>query len=254
MIPAVAAVFGLVIGSFLNVVIARVPAKRSVVNPPSACPGCDHQLTARDLVPVFSWLLLRGRCRHCSMRISARYPLVELLTAVLFGLVAWRIGERWELFAYLVFVAFLVALAGIDFDTKTLPRTLVFAAGLAGVVLLSVASLITDDVRRLGWAAIGGVAVYAVFRLIYAIVPHGFGFGDVRLGSVLGWHLGWLGLSYVPVGIYAGFVLGAVVGVGMMIARRAERRTALPFGPFLAAGTLLVILLGGTTVDTLWPL
>jgi leader peptidase (prepilin peptidase) / N-methyltransferase len=247
-------VLGLLIGSFLNVVIYRVPARRSVVEPPSACPSCDTRLTALDLVPVLSWLALRGRCRHCSASISSRYPMVELITAVLFALVAWRIGATWSLPAYLVFTAFLVALSGIDIDTKTLPNRLVYPAVYVGLVLLVAAALVDGEPKRLIWGAIGSVGVLLVFRLIHAISPNGFGFGDVRLGALLGWHLGWLGLAYVPVGIYAGFVLGAAVGVAMLIVRRAGRRTAIPFGPFLAAGSLLVIVAGRPFVDTVWPL
>jgi leader peptidase (prepilin peptidase) / N-methyltransferase len=247
-------VLGLVIGSFLNVVIYRVPARRSVVEPPSACPSCETRLTALDLVPVFSWLALRGKCRHCSAPISSRYPLVELITATLFGLVAWRIGATWSLPAYLVFTAFLVALSGIDIDTKTLPNRLVYPAVGVGLVLLAVASLVDGEPRRMLWGAIGSLSVLVVFRLIHAVSPNGFGFGDVRLGALLGGHLGWLGLAYVPVGIYAGFVLGAVVGVGMMIGRRAGRRSAIPFGPFLAAGSLLAIVAGSSFVNTVWPL
>jgi leader peptidase (prepilin peptidase) / N-methyltransferase len=246
-------VLGLVIGSFLNVVIYRVPARRSVVEPPSACPSCETRLTALDLVPVLSWVALRGKCRHCEASISSRYPIVELITAVLFGLVAWRIGATWSLPAYLVFTAFLIALSGIDIDTKTLPNRLVYPSAAAGLVLLAVASLVDGEPRRLVWAAVGALSVLAVFRLIHAVSPNGFGFGDVRLGAVLGGHLGWLGLAYVPVGIYAGFVLGAGVGLAMMIGRRAGRRTALPFGPFLAAGSLLAIVAGSSFVDTVWP-
>ena len=247
-------VLGLLVGSFLNVVIYRVPARVSIVAPPSACPACHTQLGPIDLVPVLSWVFLRGRCRTCDAPISARYPMVELLTAVLFGVVAWRIGVSWALPAYLVFTAFLIALSGIDVDTKTLPNRVVYPSLFAGLALLAVAAVLVDEPRRLWWAAVGAAAVFAVFRVIHSVSPNGFGFGDVRLGAVLGWHLGWLGLAYVPVGIYAGFVLGAAVGLVLMIARRAGRRSALPFGPFLAAGSLLVIVAGRSFVDTVWPL
>jgi leader peptidase (prepilin peptidase) / N-methyltransferase len=248
------AVIGLMIGSFLNVVVYRVPAGRSIVQPPSACASCDTRLTVLDLVPVLSWVALRGRCRHCGAAVSARYAMVELLTCSLFALTAWRIGWTWALPAYLVFAAFLVVLSFIDLDTQLLPRKLVYAAGACGLVSLIAAALLDDQPERIQWAAIGAAGVLVAFLAIYAAAKGGFGFGDVRLGAVLGWYLGWQGLPFAPVGIFAGFLLGSVVGVALMASGRAGRRTALPFGPFLAAGALVVLLAGRPFVDTVWPL
>ncbi len=249
-VPLVGA--GAISGSFLNVVIHRVPAKESIVLPPSHCPRCDTHLAPGDLIPVVSWILLGGKCRYCDAPISRRYPFVEALTAGLFALVGWRIGLSAALPAFLVLVAFLVALAAIDIDTTTLPRTLVYGSAASGTVLLGLASLVGDEWRRMGWAAIGAASVYVVFRVIHAVARGGFGYGDVRLGALLGGHLGWLGLAYVPIGIFMGFVLGSVVGVALMVSARADRRTALPFGPFLAAGAVLTIAAGPTFVDALW--
>lgn len=249
-VPLVGA--GAISGSFLNVVIHRVPAKESIVLPPSHCPTCHTHLAPADLVPIVSWLLLGGRCRYCETPISSRYPMVEALTGILFAVVGWRIGWTAALPAYLVLVGFLVALAAIDIDTTTLPRRLIHACAAAGTVLLGVASAVGDDWRRMGWAAIGAAGVYATFRIIHAAARGGFGYGDVRLGALLGGYLGWLGLSYVPVGIFLGFVLGSVVGVALMVGAKADRRTALPFGPFLAAGALVTIAAGPTLVDALW--
>lgn len=245
---------GLLIGSFLNVVILRVPAGRSVVRPPSSCGACGAQLTARDLVPVLSWAVLRGRCRHCGVGVPARYAVVELVTAVCFALTAWRIGLAWSLPAYLVLAAFLVVLSFIDLDTHLLPRRIVYAAGATGVATLAVAAILDEQPERLQWAAIGAIGVLIVFVVIYTAARGGFGFGDVRLGAVLGWYLGWQGLAYAPVGIFLGFALGATVGSALMVLGRAGRRTAVPFGPFLAGGALLAIVAGQPLVDRVWPL
>ena len=247
-------VFGLLIGSFLNVVIHRVPAGRSVVAPPSACGACETRLTAVDLVPVLSWLALRGRCRHCAAPVSARYAVVELMTGACFALTAWRIGATWALPAYLLLAAFLVVLSFIDLDTQLLPRRIVYAAGICGIATLALAAFLDDQPERLRWAAIGAAGALAAFLAIYAAARGGFGFGDVRLGAVLGWYLGWQGLPFAPVGIFLGFLLGAAVGLVLMTVGKAGRRTAVPFGPFLAGGAFLAIIAGRPFVDRMWPL
>jgi leader peptidase (prepilin peptidase) / N-methyltransferase len=248
------AVFGLAVGSFLNVVIYRVPAKLSVVQPPSRCPSCETQLGPRELVPVLSWVALKARCRHCATHISARYPVVELLTGALFLLVGWRIGWNPELPAYIALTALLVALSGIDFDTKTLPRQLIYLAGGLGITGLVPAAFLRDEPQRLWWAAVGALGALAAFWLLYEIAKGGFGFGDVRLACVLGLYLGWLGLPFVPVGLFLGFCYGSIIGVGLMIGGKAGRRTAVPFGPFMAMGALTVVLTGRPFVDRLWPI
>jgi leader peptidase (prepilin peptidase)/N-methyltransferase len=249
-VPLVGA--GAISGSFLNVVIHRVPAKESIVLPPSHCPRCETHLAPADLVPIVSWLVLGGKCRYCAAPISRRYPFVEALTAALFAVIGVRVGWSPELPAYLVLVGFLVALGAIDIDTTTLPRRLIYAGSATGTVMLGVASAVLGEWHRMRWAAIGAAGVYVAFRIIHAAARGGFGYGDVRLGAMLGGYLGWLGLSYVPVGIFAGFVLGSIVGVALMVGAKADRRTALPFGPFLAGGALLTIAAGPSFVDAVW--
>lgn len=243
---------GAVAGSFFNVVIHRVPSKQSVVAPRSHCPNCATPLGALDLVPVLSWVVLRGRCRHCAAPISARYPIVEVLSAGLFALVGWRVGLVPALPAYLLLTGFLVVLSAIDIDTTTLPRRLIYLCSALGAVLLLIATAVDDSWHRLRWAAIGAFGTYVAFRALHAAARGGLGYGDVRLAAMLGGYLGWRGMAYVPVGIFAGFVLGAAVGVVLLLAQRASRRTALPFGPFLAAGALLTIVAGTSFVDALW--
>ena len=243
------AFLGLLIGSFLNVVIYRVPAGLSIVRPPSHCPGCGAEISPRDNIPVLSWLILRGHCRHCHEPISVRYPFVELLTAVLFGLMAWRFGLSWELPAYLYFAAVGLTLAAIDLDTKKLPNVLTLPSYVVGGVLLLIPAIVDhrwDDYLR----AIAGAAVlFAFYFLLAFIYPAGMGFGDVKLAGVLGLYLGWLGWGALILGGFLGFLFGAVIGVAMMAGGRAGRRTALPFGPFMVAGALVAIMIAEPVVN-----
>ena len=214
---------GLLIGSFLNVVIWRVPRGESVVRPSSACPGCDAQIRPRDNVPVLSWLILRGRCRDCGTGISARYPLVEGLTAALFAVMALRFGASPELPAYLYLAAVGVALALIDIDVKRLPNAIVLPSYLVAGVLLGVAALVEGDGQSLLRAAFGGAALYAVYFAICFAYPAGMGFGDVKLAGVLGLYLGWLGWDVWFVGLLLGFFLGGFFGIGVVLVRKGGR-------------------------------
>jgi leader peptidase (prepilin peptidase)/N-methyltransferase len=239
-----AGVLGLVIGSFLNVVIWRVPRGESVVRPPSHCPGCDREITARDNVPVLSWLLLRGRCRHCGTPISVRYPAVELATAVLFAVVAYRIGPAAELPAYLYLTAVGVALAVIDLDHRRLPNALTLPSYLVVGALLTVASAVTGDWWALVRAGVAMAAWYCVLFALAVAVPRGMGFGDVKLAGMLGLALGWLGWGEAVVGFFLGFGYGALVSVALIALGRAGRKSTVPFGPFLVAGALTAVLYG----------
>jgi leader peptidase (prepilin peptidase)/N-methyltransferase len=248
-LPALCALFGLTVGSFLNVVVHRVPQHRSVVSPPSACPGCGTVLAGRDLVPVVSWLALRGRCRSCHAPVSARYPLVEALTAGLWLAVALRFGVSWTLPAELVFVSGLVALAAVDLEHYLLPKAVVYPTlALVGAGLVAAAAA-TGRWERLGVAAACGVAAFLVLFAIHASNPAWMGFGDVRLAGVLGVALGWIGPWYPVVGFMAANLLGAAVGVVLVAAGRAGRKTALPYGVFLAAGSVVAILSGAPIVS-----
>ena len=243
------ALFGLLIGSFLNVVIWRVPRQESIVRPPSHCPGCDGEIAPYDNVPVVSWLVLRGRCRRCGIRISARYPLVELACAGLWVAMALRFGATWELPAYLVLVSGLLALSLIDFDTFLLPDRIVYPLSATLVVLFGLAAILDDAGSDLVRALLGGLAAFAFFLTVHLIAPRGMGFGDVKLSFSLGRARGWLSWGSVFVGLFLGFLLGAVIGVLLIATGLRTRRDHVPFGPFLAAGTMLAILFGQSLLD-----
>jgi leader peptidase (prepilin peptidase)/N-methyltransferase len=240
----VCALLGLAVGSFLNVVIYRVPRKESIVRPRSACPSCGHPIAERDNIPVVSWLILRGHCRHCGSTISARYPLVESLTAVLFVIAALRFGRDWVLPAYLVLLAALLALACTDLEKFLLPKRIIYPALAMVGGLLVVAAVATGDWHKLGTAAASGAVAFALFFTINFINPKWMAFGDVRLSLLIGVGLGWLGPGTALLGFFLGFLLGAVIGVALILIKRINRKAPIPFGVFLAAGAALAIYLG----------
>ena len=239
---------GLAIGSFLNVVIYRVPIGKSVVSPPSACPSCGTEIAPWDNIPVLSWLILRGRCRRCKARISVRYPLVEATTGLLFLLIAVRFGASWSLPAELAFTAGLLALAAVDLERYLLPRVILYpTAGMVGALLL-LAAAVKGQWHRLGVAVLCAAVAFGVFFAINFVKPAWMGFGDVRLAGLIGLALGWLGAWTVVVGFMIANLLGAVVGIGLMAIGRASRRTALPYGVFLAAGSILAVLVAAPVI------
>jgi leader peptidase (prepilin peptidase) / N-methyltransferase len=243
------ALIGLLIGSFLNVVIWRVPRGESVISPASHCPSCDQPIRSWDNVPVLSWLVLGGRCRHCQSRISGRYPLVEMATGAVFAVLTWRIGLEPELPAFLYLGAIGVALWMIDLDVKRLPNAIVLPSYAVAGLLLGAAALAAGEWAGFLRAGIAGVALFSFYFLLALVYPAGMGFGDVKLAGVLGIYLGWLGWAEVIVGGFLGFLFGGVVGVGLMVVRRAGRKSQIPFGPFMLAGALTAILWGGALAD-----
>lgn len=243
------ALYGLLFGSFLTVVVDRVPRSVSIVQPGSACGNCGLRLGVRDLVPVFSWLALRGKCRQCHTSIGIEPLVLEVSTSLLFGLMAWHFGWSWRLPAYCVLMAGLVALSWIDLHTKRLPREITYWTAGIGIPLLCVAALVEHQPKRIWMMALGAAIALAVMALIYALSRGGMGDGDVRLSPLLGAYLGFLNPGLAPVGLFFGFVAGAVVGVIILIAHKGDRRTAVPFGPFLALGTVVAFFAGQSYID-----
>jgi leader peptidase (prepilin peptidase)/N-methyltransferase len=242
-------VLGLLVGSFLNVVVWRVPRAESIVRPGSQCPACGHPVRARDNVPVVSYVLLRGRCRDCQADISARYPLVEVGTALVFGVLAWRIGADAALPAFLYLGAVGVALALIDTDVHRLPNAIVLPSYVVGGALLGIAALAEQDWHAALRAVIGCAALFGLYFLLALVYPSGMGFGDVKLAGVLGMYLGWLGYAELAVGGFLGFLFGGVLGGALMMVGRAGRKTKIPFGPFMLLGAFVAVLCGDTLGD-----
>lgn len=239
-----AAVLGLLVGSFLNVVAWRVPRKESVLRPASRCPACAAPVRRRDNVPVLSWLLLRGRCRDCGAPISRRYPAVELVTAAVFAGLAAHLGPDAALPAFLYLAAVGILLALIDLDTHRLPDVLTLPSYAVGVVLLAAAAIAQGSAAPLLRALLGMAVLFGLYFTLVFAYPAGMGFGDVKLAGVLGLYLGWLGWGPVAVGTFAAFVLGGVTGLVLMALGRAGRKSAIPFGPFMLAGALVGVFAG----------
>jgi leader peptidase (prepilin peptidase)/N-methyltransferase len=236
-----AGVLGAAIGSFLNVVVHRVPRGESIVAPRSRCPECGTTLTALDNIPIVSWLALRGRCRSCGTRISPRYPAVELLTAAVFAIVVAIRGFDEDLLLELPFVAVLIALAAIDLEHRILPNAIVYPAAVYGVAATAVV-----DVSDLPEHLIAGAGAFTFLLLAALAYPAGMGMGDVKLGGAMGL---FLGLSIIPAMLVA-FLAGTLVGVGMMAREGlSARKKGVPFGVFLALGGVVGVLAGPELID-----
>jgi leader peptidase (prepilin peptidase)/N-methyltransferase len=239
---ALAGAFGLIVGSFLNVVAYRLPRGESIVFPGSHCPSCDTPIKAYDNVPVLSWLVLRGRCRSCRKSISARYPIVEAATAALLVAVVLAKGADSDAWLGLAFVILLVPVTLIDLDHRIIPNTLMLVGTVAsvGILLLTDPGALTEHL--IAAAAAGG------FLLIAALAyPAGMGMGDVKLAAVMGLFLG----RDVGPAMLVALVAGSVVGA-LIIARKGAkegRKTAIPFGPYLAFGGLVGLFAGDAMVD-----
>jgi leader peptidase (prepilin peptidase)/N-methyltransferase len=237
-------VLGLAIGSFLNVVIYRIPIHESIIKPRSACPSCHASILERDNVPIVSWLLLHGKCRSCSNPISVRYPLVEFTCAVLFVGVAAREGFNWDVPALLIFVAGLLALASIDLEKLILPRSIVYSTLAMLIIALVLDSGATHQWRRLLIAGLCAAVWFTGFFILNLVEPRYLGFGDVRFALVLGLGLGWLGIRYVILGFFAGNFLGAIIGLALIAIKKRTKDQPVPYGVYLSLGSALAIFAG----------
>lgn len=235
-----AGVFGLAIGSFLNVVVYRLPRGQSLVTPPSRCPKCGYALQWYDNVPVLGWLMLGGRCRQCRTTISPQYPIVEFITGALFVLVAWATPDVPLMVSRLTLVCILIALFGIDLEHQILPNTITLPGIAIGLIFSAVAAPGWKD-AVLG-VLLGGGLLYGIAAAYYLVRrEEGLGMGDVKMLAMIGAFLGW---KAVLVTLVLSSFSGAIVGVGLIAAQRGGMRVALPFGTFLALGALAAMLVG----------
>jgi leader peptidase (prepilin peptidase)/N-methyltransferase len=260
---AVAGLFGLMVGSFLNVVIHRLPkmmeqdwqcqcAELRGESPPvaepltlaiprSRCPNCGHQITALENIPILSWLMLRGKCSGCSAPISMRYPVVEAVTGILTAFAAWHVGFGWSAAGAILFVWAMVALTGIDFDTQLLPDSITLP-----LVWLGLLFNLSGTYTSLSSAVIGAVAGYLSLWSVYwgfklTTGKEGMGFGDFKLLAAIG---AWLGWQMLPLTILLSSFVGAIVGIGLIVLAKRGRNVPIPFGPYLAAAGLIALFWG----------
>ena len=251
-----AGVLGTIIGSFLNVVVWRLPRGESLSHPGSACPKCGHPIRWWDNIPVASWLALRGKCRDCSALISTRYPAVEAFTGLFFAGIAWWILAGGlpvtddlpvilATAAFLYLAAISVALALIDLDVHRLPNKIVLPAYIVGLVLLGSSSILAGDFDQLIRTVIGGAVLFVAYFVMAIAYPAGMGFGDVKLAGVLGLYLAWLGWGELAVGAFAAFVLGGVFSLVLLLLKKVSRKSGIPFGPWMLAGAWVGTFAGG---------
>ncbi len=262
---------GLMIGSFLNVVIYRLPimleqdwkqqcseimnlepveekAKFNLLTPPSNCPSCGHRITAMQNIPILSYLLLRGKCADCSTRISPRYPAIELLTGIVSVLVVWRFGFTLEALAALFLSWTLIALSGIDLDHKLLPDSLTLLLLWTGLLISLASSLVSAETLfvypadSIAGAVIGYLALWSVYQLFLLITgKEGMGYGDFKLLAALG---AWLGFQQLPLVIFFSALVGALAGIVMIVALGRDRQIPIPYGPYLAAAGWVALMWG----------
>jgi leader peptidase (prepilin peptidase)/N-methyltransferase len=258
LIATVAGVFGLLIGSFLNVVIYRVPIGMSIVRPASSCPNCGSGIHAYDNIPVFAWLALRGKCRNCSAPISARYPLVELGTGLFFFVVSLplaaqlaatqpnvnEIASGIALAAFLYLAAISVALSFIDIEHHRLPNSIVLPSYAVAVVLLATSCILVGDYSALLRAGIGMAAMGIGYFALALLWKGGMGLGDVKLAGVLGIYLGYTGWGSLAVGSLSAFFLGGIFGLVLILLHKTTRKSGIPFGPWMLLGAWVGILFG----------
>jgi len=258
-----AALFGLLIGSFLNVVVYRLPvmAQRELDNyiaheagkelphpdrfnlmvPRSACPHCGHRISALENIPVVSWLFLRGKCSACKAPISARYPIVEAVTGLLSAVLVWNLGSGWLGLAGLAFTYFLIAMTLIDYDTKTLPDDLTYPLLWLGLLINLNGTIVPLRDAVIG-AMAGYVSLWAVYWLFKLVTgKEGMGYGDFKLLAALG---AWMGWAMLPTIIILSSVVGAIVGISLIVFARRDRNNPIPFGPYLAAAGMIALLYG----------
>ncbi len=244
MLYVVVFLFGLVIGSFLNVCIYRIPRNLSIVFPSSKCPKCGAEIKAIDNIPLISYILLRGRCRSCKETISIRYPLVELLNGLCYVLVLWRYGLSPTAIVFMAYMSALIVITFVDIDFQIIPDVITIPGAF---ICLALGSLVVKDpflrVSMLGYKSslIGAALGFGLFYAIAILSRGGMGGGDIKMMAMVGALTGWKGVLLTT---FAGSLLGSVIGIALMALKGKGRKTKIPFGPFLAAGSAISVLFG----------
>ena len=233
--------FGLIIGSFLNVVIYRLPRGQSILYPPSTCPNCGQRLKPQHLIPVLSYLYLKGRCAYCGGKISFKYPLVELITAFIFSLVYLKFGLTTTALKYLLFFIFLIPLFFIDLENYLLPDKLTYPLFLAGVII----NLIT---RELSWKSLifGVITGFGLLLLLALISRGGMGGGDIKLAAGLG---AFLGFPFILETLFLAFFFGGITGIILLLTKKKVRGDMVPFGPFLIGAAFITVFWGEKIIN-----
>jgi prepilin signal peptidase PulO-like enzyme (type II secretory pathway) len=242
------AILGLVVGSFLNVCIDRLPQNKSIAYPPSHCEACQHKLAVKDLIPVFSYLRLRGRCRYCQASIPRKLMWVELATAVIFALLYWHYGLSAELGVMAFYACLFIIIFVIDLEHSLILNKVVYPGMVAALLLaLYPWPWFSESIgMRVAYAALGGAAGFAIFLLIAIVSRGGMGWGDVKLAALIGLATGF---PLVFVAIIMAAILGGIVAVALLVTKKRNRREMIPFGPFLALAAMVTLLWGSNILN-----
>ena len=236
---------GLLLGSFFNVCIYRIPREESIVFPASHCTSCNRQLTWTELLPVFSWLALGGKCRTCKSRISIQYPLVELITGLLFFLLYWKFDINGTLLSSLILTSILIIATGIDLEHQIIPNGLVLIGVIAGVILTVTGMSVHWKDALIGMLVGGGTFLVVAILSVWILKKEGMGGGDVKLMGMIGLFLGWkLTALSILLSIYAGGLIGGL----LLLLKVKKRGDAIPYGPFIAVGTMIAIFFGNELI------
>lgn len=233
---------GLVIGSFLNVCIFRIPREESISFPPSHCTNCDNKIKAYDLVPVISFLLLRGKCRHCGERISMKYPLIELITSVLFLALYIKFGLSFDLLKFIILICFIIIIGIIDFETTDVYLKTTLPGIIIGILFIAIGYFNGQEV----WTYIfGGLLGGGVITAI-VLLTNGMGWGDVEICLLAGV---FLGFNLTIVMLFLSFVTGGILGILLIITKKRSRKDYIPFGPFISVGVIITVFLGQQLIN-----
>ncbi|MFP4662183.1 MAG: prepilin peptidase [Halanaerobiales bacterium] len=232
---------GLIFGSFLNVIIYRLPREESIVFPASHCPSCQNTLQAIDLIPVLSFVFYRGKCRYCKEKISWQYPFVELLTGILLLLLYMKYYFTTEFVIYGLLVLVLIAISVIDFKLRIIPNKITYP----GVIIAFILSVFFEHITILS-SLLGILIPAGLFLLIALIYQKGLGMGDVKLVALIGAVLGW---QYTLLAIFIGSFIGAIIGITLILTKIMDRRVQIPFGPYISFGTIIVLLYGERLIE-----
>jgi leader peptidase (prepilin peptidase)/N-methyltransferase len=246
LIPIIVFIFGAVIGSFLNVCIYRIPRSKSIVKPNSFCPSCEKPIKYYDNIPIVSYILLGGKCRHCNTKISMRYPFIELMTAVVFLMISRRWGLSYESFIQMFFVSLLIVISFIDYDFQIIPDIL----SIGGLVLGLLIAFVRPGFRFMdafyGVLLGGGVLFVIAYGYQLIMKREGMGGGDIKLLAMIGAFTGLKGVIFSLIG---GSIMGTLVGIPLMLIKKENTKYAIPFGPFLSLAAFFYLFIGTNIVQ-----
>ena len=251
MLDLLTVLLGLIIGSFLNVCIYRLPKEMSIVRPRSSCPSCNRTIAWYDNIPVLSYLFLQGKCRHCGTGISFRYPLIEGITGLISWLVFYRFGLGLAYFVYFFYAASLLVVSVIDLDHRIIPDQISLSGIVIGLLLAALTPLL-PFLDSLAGFALGGGSLLLVGMAYEAVSKQeGIGGGDIKLLAMIGAFTGWKGVLFT---IFGGSLIASIVGITLMIVRRQNGQVPIPFGPFLSAASFLFLLEGERLIQAYWAM